>query len=156
MNAKWKTFGSLLLMLIIGYLIGTFVTSTVSQRHYDQISRMRYRDGFFRLFDRYLDLNKEQTVVIEEVLNRHHERFIQVNEKHIAAIKSVLDSLKTDIKPHLTDDQIKRLDQLMTQGHQRGWKRHHPAPHPFPGREDRDGGPPKPPCEKPEKMRRFQ
>lgn len=139
MKTKWKTIGSLLLMLVIGYMIGTFSTNIVSNRHYDKMAGMKHRDGFFYVFNQFLDLSGDQRVIVKEILDSHHERFNQVNEDHILAIKQVIDSLKTEIKPHLTADQLKIMNRIMDRDHRRGKGKRPHGPHPFPHHR-KDGG----------------
>jgi hypothetical protein len=76
------------------------------------LSEMRQVDGFVNVMENIIRPSKDHAEVIREVLTDHHKKIRGFREQHIVELQEIMDSLKTDLKPYLTEKQQERFEKM--------------------------------------------
>jgi hypothetical protein len=107
MKIQIKTGIILAVTLVIGMVLGALIYGAVMQHRIKQRALgMRKPGGLLRMMEMDLGLDETQTAVVDSVLNRHHERMYRMRGK----LRIMMDSLNKELYPHLTQEQIERLE----------------------------------------------
>ena len=121
MNNKQKYILSLLAVLIIGMVLGILITGRIVNRRVDRLQEYFTEQGFGRQFMMVLDPTPEQMAKIRPILRdyamKNHENMIQYRKGQA----ELMINLQKDLKPYLTSDQIRRLDDLRNRWDRRFW-----------------------------------
>jgi hypothetical protein len=113
MNIRAKSALIILTTLIIGILIGVFVVvPPVAKHHFKRIASMRRPEGFIRGMEHIIRPSESQAGAVSEVLDRYSARFDEINDRHHTEMTTLMDSLRYDLTPILTDEQNDRLDRV--------------------------------------------
>jgi hypothetical protein len=96
--------------LVIGILIGLFLLGPVLHRHLRPPHPARHRGSFVEGLERLLDPEPEQVEGIRKVLSEHGDGFEDISSRYHSEISAMMDSLRKDLDPLLTDEQRARLD----------------------------------------------
>jgi hypothetical protein len=96
--------------LVIGILIGLFLAGPVLHRHLRPPFRGRHGGGFTEALEMLIDPKPEQAEAIRKVLDKHADGFNDINSRYHSEISAMMDSLRKDLDPLLTDEQRARLD----------------------------------------------
>ena len=130
MKTKTRTLVILLVTLLMGMLIGSLLHGNVMKRRMEKHFReLRHPRGFISRMDDILELEGSQKEKIHEILKSHHKLL----DEHRSQLDAIVDSLKVDLRKHLTEEQIKKLEE-------RGPRRRFPGGPP--GGPRGKGGPP--------------
>jgi len=116
MKSYIKPFTVLLLTLAIGLGIGWFASSFYYKNRVKQLTRLTKQEGFIRHHFEMLQINETQQQQIKPILQKYYTRL----ELHRASIRKELDSMRTEIKPYLTEEQIKALQHMRRHRGKRG------------------------------------
>ncbi|NOY61167.1 MAG: hypothetical protein GXO75_19835 [Calditrichaeota bacterium] len=111
MTVQTKTTVIILTTLLIGFVLG-FLFGNLQHRaqQYKRFSRFREHRGFLDLNERIIHPSPEQKKVVAKILEKYHKKFLQLNRRNFQSISTLLDSMYTELKPHLTKEQIQRLE----------------------------------------------
>jgi hypothetical protein len=113
MSVRAKTVFIIVVTLIIGILIGTFVlVPPIAKHHFKRIASMRRPEGFIKGMEHVIRPSESQAEAVNEVLDRYSRQFDEINDRHHAEMTALMDSLRSDLTPILTDEQNDRLDEL--------------------------------------------
>jgi len=113
MSLKCKTTLIIVITLIIGILIGTFlVAPPIARQRIRKIAKMRHREGFIRGLEQLIEPTDAQQDSIRIILVRYGERFEGVFERQRKEIIALMDSLRQQLDPILTDEQKARLERV--------------------------------------------
>jgi len=147
MNNKQKYILSLLAVLVIGMVLGILITGRIVNRRVDRLQEYFTEQGFGRQFMMVLDPTPKQMAKIRPILRnyamKNHENMIQYRKGQA----ELMINLQKDLKPYLTSDQIRRLEDLRNRWDRRFWwqrqrqMRMHRGPGMGPGGPRGPGGP---------------
>ena len=150
MKTSTTTVLVLLVTLSIGILLGSLLHGAVMrsrmERHFKEL---RKPGGFITRMDDYLELEGTQKETVHKILEKHH----LILSEHRMRMETLMDSLKQDLSQHLTDEQLKRLEERRPGRGPKGgppgkrWKG-------FPGPDSIPQG--KPPWQRPERKERDE
>lgn len=110
MSTRSQTMIIVLSTLVIGILIGLFLVGPVMHRHLRPPFPGRHGGGFTGALEWLIDPEPEQVEAVREVLSKHAGGFDDVNSRYHLEISAMMDSLRKDLDPLLTDEQRARLD----------------------------------------------
>jgi uncharacterized protein YneF (UPF0154 family) len=123
MKTEIKIAGLMILMMLAGIAIGALFHRAVMREYIRDIVRTRdaglFRPGPERMLK---SLSPEQEKTIREVFNKHGRQLAEIHSRFRQEIESSFESLKKEIDPILTSEQLKEFKKAL------------PAPPPFPWR----------------------
>ena len=123
MDYKVKSYVMLSIIFVLGFLAGMLVKDLVTRSPFEQIRNMRVIGGFAKRMENVLELNQQQKENIEPILRRYDEKFHKLAESRMNEVTILADSLKAELKPYLSEEQIQRLrDEFMPPGPGMGGK----------------------------------
>ncbi|NQV73597.1 hypothetical protein HQ496_10770 [bacterium] len=106
-----KTIFVLLGTLAIGIAIGALWQSTLHNRRMEALAKMRGQGGLYSYVDRYIDpvdpAQEDTLRSLSELYQNKLGRFVRHYQWHRSTL---MDSMKTDMYPLLTPDQIAQID----------------------------------------------
>ncbi|NQU66876.1 MAG: hypothetical protein HQ510_02935 [Candidatus Marinimicrobia bacterium] len=123
-------------ILVLGLILGILSTRFLIKGRVSDFADMRNPKGFVNLFERMLDPSDEQADAVKNILDSHHERFLVLREKHLEDMRTIMDSLQSELEPHLSKDQLKRFEERMLHPNPRGLD--HKPSRPGKGRFDKE------------------
>ena len=107
MKTSITTILILLVTLSIGMLLGSLLHGAVMknrmERHFSELRRPK---GFINSMEDFLELEGPQKETVHKILERHHK----ILGEYRVRMETLMDSLKQELRQHLTEDQIKRLE----------------------------------------------
>lgn len=109
-----STFKTVMLMVglvVIGFLGGFFMHHFLTQKKIEEIKSTMQAGGFSRMLLRHIDLSEKQSDVIKPILNEYGSELADFHFNMIEQRKQVLDSMWSEIKPHLNPDQLEELSE---------------------------------------------
>jgi hypothetical protein len=113
MSIRAKTVFIIAITLIIGILIGTFVlVPPIARQHFKRIASMRRPEGFIKGMEHIIRPSESQAETVREVLDTYSRQFDEINDRHHTQMTALMDSLRADLTPILTDEQNDRLDRI--------------------------------------------
>lgn len=138
MNAKFLAVVVLVLTLIIGFLLGLLSDRIIwpapahvrSDRPHPPPGRMLDRDFFTERMERLLQVTDLQRDTVTAILQSHAARFLDMHEQQAAHMKQLMDSLLSDLRGVLSEDQIQQFEEHLSE---RQFRRRKPRFGPGPG-----------------------
>jgi len=128
MNVQTKTAAILIATLLLGVLLGALLSGMLLRRGFEtRLARMRTPPGFINRFEAVIQPDESQREELRRILAKHARRF----EEYRAQFPALMDSLRKDLDPILTDEQKQRLRRVVRL-HERGRLR--PRERPWRGR----------------------
>jgi len=110
MKLHAKTIFVLLGMLVIGIALGALGQSTMHNQRMEKLNEMRRQGGMYASVDRYIDPVDQAQEDTLRALTKSYQKKLSEFLRHYQWHRSTLmDSLKTDMTPLLTADQIIQL-----------------------------------------------
>jgi hypothetical protein len=132
MNMKVKTTLIILFTLLIGIILGVFIDRTIMRFQFrKRIAEVRQTRGITSIFERIIEPTESQSEAVEKILAKYSNRLHDLREKSHLEMAAVMDSLRTELEPILTDQQKARLKRAMERMRDRRDREPHPRP-PFP------------------------
>jgi hypothetical protein len=110
MSTRSQTTLIVVATLVIGILIGTFLAGPVLHRQLRPPFRGRHPEGFVFAVEMLIDPAPDQADAVHRILTEHAERFSDISSEYHSEISAVMDSLRKELDPVLTDEQKERLD----------------------------------------------
>jgi hypothetical protein len=132
-----KAFIYLIITLMIGFALGAFSDGLHHLHRSRKDPRMQPRFFIGDMLAKDLSLSESQMEQLEGIFKVYEERFQQRREDIRKQVEEDLDSLSEELRPFLTGEQIKRLDEWIEGGMP-------PGPGPQPGAPGREMVPPPP------------
>jgi len=140
MKTNTKTVLIIVGTLLIGIVIGALGSGFVVHRFGPRMAEVRHREIFVERMVELIDPTPEQEPKVRDILTRHAEEFSELAEGFHEEASALLDSLRSELDPVLTEEQRARLEEKHEK-FGRGFKRGGPRPGHKPG----DRPPPPPP-----------
>jgi hypothetical protein len=132
MNMKVKTTLVILFTLLIGIILGVFIDRTIMRFQFrKRIAEVRQARGITSIFERIIEPTESQYEPVKEILAKYGKRLHDLREKSHQEMAVVMDSLRIELEPILTDQQKARLKNEMERMKDRRDRRPRPMP-PFP------------------------
>ncbi len=112
MNARVKSLGILIATLMIGVVAGAAIAGVLFRERLEYIRSFSKADGFVVRFGELLEpLTPEQRAQIEPLLQNAggeiEATFSGAGEK----VYAIVEQLESDLAPHLTEEQLRQLQQ---------------------------------------------
>jgi len=96
-------------VLLLGILLGSLSVRFFIHQRISDFQGMHKKAGFVHFMERVIDPDKAQAEEVRKILQTHFDHFSQLGERHRREVKALMDSLKTELEPYLTPDQLERL-----------------------------------------------
>ncbi|HLA64804.1 MAG TPA: hypothetical protein VK610_10285, partial [Rhodothermales bacterium] len=129
----------LLCTLALGVLLGALLNGYLARQRFERLDRMRGREGFVTMMEGVVAPTSEaQRAAIQPALERESVRARTLFQDFRARMRANQDSLLTELRPHLTPEQLARVRDRLYNGRRGRHGDRHGGRH-----EDRpgDGGP---------------
>jgi hypothetical protein len=97
--------------LLIGIAIGMFLVGPVAHRRLRPDPRWRGPEAFAPILERVVNPTPDQREAVRAVLEKHADRIAEMHTDYRSEMTAVMDSLRKDLDPILTDEQKARLDE---------------------------------------------
>ncbi|MEZ4775037.1 MAG: hypothetical protein R3D00_17770 [Bacteroidia bacterium] len=138
MYTRIKPIAIILLTLAIGFAAGFISSGWIVKKRFENMRKIMDDKAYFEnFFSEMANADPEQMNKIRPILETYHQE-VQASQKvFFSQMRERSDSLRLQLKPYLSEDQIEKVIQAM---HFRGRKRKHQRPEGFPP----PGGPPRP------------
>jgi uncharacterized protein YneF (UPF0154 family) len=95
--------------LIIGFVLGFFVSGSVTHHKIQSYMRVTEKEGFVNMIYERIDPSDEQKEQLYPILQKYSQKSNTCLERH----KVVIDSLRTELEPFLTDQQMQKLEKCI-------------------------------------------
>jgi len=106
MSIHSKSILILLSTLLIGILLGVVIDRMWLQKYiHRRIARLRTSEGWVDMLERQIAPADSQKVIIRKILTDHAEKMKAFHEKGRQQIGALMDSLRTELEPYLTEEQ---------------------------------------------------
>ncbi len=115
-SSKTKASIILLVTLALGILIGGLGSNYLKTQRIGRMAHMRHRDGFQHVLNQVLNPTEEQKIAIREVTDKYHEKFAKQLEANMLHMEASFDSMKADLKPILTEEQLRLFEKRFRYG----------------------------------------
>ena len=125
MKARTKSALLLVATLVVGGLIGAVTTGTIVNNRLDQLQELRRPGGFSGKLEQVIGPTDDaQRAQINAVLERSQARFAEVRRECGGFFAAHRDSMRADLAPLLTAEQLTRLDGWLKRDHDPGRRGH--------------------------------
>ena len=111
MNIHLKTAAILLATLIIGMVCGALILGAFARDRLQPPPQVT-RDRFVERWVRMVRPDQEQLQRIREVVGEHEPGFRENYMRHRQEMQALVDSLRRDLEPILTERQIERINSI--------------------------------------------
>lgn len=110
MKLHAKTIFVLVGMLLIGIALGALGQSTIHNRRMEKLSDMRRQGGLYAAIDRYIDpVDLAQEDMLRSLTKTYQTKLSKFLRHYQWHRSTLMDSLKMDMMPLLTDEQNLKL-----------------------------------------------
>ena len=109
MSVKLKTTFIVLCIFIIGVIVGAMLSRAILQSRVKKFMSMRTPAGFANMFENIINPGPDQRKSIAEILDKYGKKISEDHEKFRDKILSNINSMKAELEPILTPEQVKRL-----------------------------------------------
>ena len=130
-SPRTKSIALLIATLLLGVVLGAVMNAWWAHERFERLRRLRSPGGFEQMIERVVEPNApEQRREIERVVSRSAQRLDSLRARHWRELRTVIDSMRTDLEPILTDEQEAALTRRFRM-HRRG-PQFRPGPRPGP------------------------
>ncbi len=119
MNTQAKTSLILIGTLLIGIAIGALGSGLLREERARKFEFMRPGNRFLQYMKGVIRPTPEQSQQFEGILGKYSKQISNIHQQHQEEILALYDSLHTELRALLTDDQRARLEQSLEKGHNR-------------------------------------
>ncbi|MDZ7261790.1 MAG: hypothetical protein ONB05_06770 [candidate division KSB1 bacterium] len=109
MNIHVKSALIILITLIIGMVIGALVGGAVRRHYIDRFLALREPNPFVAFHESMIAPTETQRDTVRKILLRNHQRFLEVTQRHLTQVSSLMDSMYQELAPVLTEEQREHL-----------------------------------------------
>ena len=103
----------LIVTLLLGLILGGLGSQYLIENRFEQMAKMRYPEGFVNVFEQIIDSKGTEADTVRVILREHHIKFMELNNQHLENIESMIDSMRNDLEPFLTEEQIEHISKRM-------------------------------------------
>ncbi len=113
MNLEVKSALIIAVTMIIGILIGTFIVAPqIARRYLTRIEMLRHEPGFARGIEGMILPDQSQRERIRPIIKKYGGRFETLFQRHREEVQALVDSLRAELDPLLTEEQRQRLERI--------------------------------------------
>ena len=115
---KTKTKSSLIIIstLLIGIVLGFLLKSWITENRFDKFKSRRGPEGLVKMLNEVIQPDEHQKAEIEPVLRKFQIRFQEVMTMSRKEMAVTIDSLRSELKPLLNEEQLERFNEKMKFG----------------------------------------
>ncbi|MDX2247630.1 MAG: hypothetical protein SF052_12675 [Bacteroidia bacterium] len=126
MDPRIKPILIILLTLVIGFAAGFISSGWIVKKRFENMRKIMDDQAHFEnFFSQIAQADPEQMAKIRPILEKYHEEVRQSQRIFFTQMRERSDSLRLQLKPYLTEEQIEKVIQEMKF---RGRKRNHRQP----------------------------
>lgn len=103
---------ALVSLVMIGFIAGFFTNRILVRKEVRRVAEMRYALGFERQLVHVLQMDEDQIRQLKPVIGSFAGDIAKVQREVREKRESLIDSLKEAIRPHLTAEQVGRMEQF--------------------------------------------
>lgn len=123
MNAKSKT----ILFILVSFLLGLIAGGFIGMRYFDgsqRIHRPPNQGEVMKEFSQKLELSERQIRIVDSLLELQRTKIGEFRKQYSEMFKSQRDTLRMEIRKHLSEDQNRRYDAYIQEVEEREakWK----------------------------------
>ena len=118
MNVRLKSTLIVVGTLLIGFVLGWFSAGVWHknnrEKRWEEMRPMRGGGGRFGMpnrIEQIIEPTEAQKDTISFILSKYHEIFIAKSAGNFDFVRTTIDSLIEELKPHLNDEQIEKLEE---------------------------------------------
>lgn len=112
LHSKSKSIIIIVSTLILGVVIGLLTSRFFIHHRIDKLAGMRHVDGFVNVMENVIRPSENQTEMIRKILTNQYKRISEFRVQHIVKLQVIMDSLKIELEPYLTDKQLERFEKM--------------------------------------------
>ena len=109
----------LLATLLIGFLLGIGSARFMFFQRLENFQNDNRNRGFIELHHKLLDISPEQEKEVNPILESYFDKL----EARRRSIRGIMDSMHGELRPHLSEDQVMRLEEMRDRAKRRNKKR---------------------------------
>jgi hypothetical protein len=113
MTVKTKIALTVIGTLLVGIVVGAVGSAALVDWRMSRIAEGDIRDRFIQSCQRELNLTPQQQDSVTVILDRWGNRQRDLFHQHFQAAKALVDSMKAELAPVLTAEQLAKLDRRM-------------------------------------------
>lgn len=116
MNTRIKSGILLLTTLMIGFVIGYLTSTQIKGSRIRELRTFGSAEGFKFMMEHMLELDDEQKEVIEPIVNQYAKENFELMKNFRGEFILLMKDFRSELKPHLTNVQIRRLEEFGERG----------------------------------------
>lgn len=117
LSPRTKSVLILLLTLLLGAVLGALVNAWLAHQRFDRLRSLRTEPGFIRVMERAIEpQDAAQQEAIRAVLEQTADRMNAIQRERREEMRALVDSMKAQLAPVLTERQMDRLEQRLRFG----------------------------------------
>lgn len=109
---KIKTILAVFGLIMIGFMAGFVTHRQLVKKEMQRVVRLGEAPMFREHLVRQLDLNPEQKIEVQSILDKHVQEMRQQMQNNRQSRADLMHQLEADLKPVLSEQQIKQLQQI--------------------------------------------
>ncbi len=113
MTVRTKTTLIILVTLLIGIVIGAAGRGALAWYYFGRPPGPFDSDRVRHMLTRTIDPTPDQVEALDEILDRHSEKFMDLAAEHASVARTMADSMLAEIAPILSEDQMARLQEKL-------------------------------------------
>lgn len=124
MNLRTKTILILIGTLVLGGIVGAFVTGAVVDQRMERLHTLRTQHGFAESMEQAIGITDEsQRMEVRPILQEASVRLEENMSECKAAGRGIIDSMRAELRPLLDEQQEQRLEEYFQKHGRRGHKK---------------------------------
>jgi len=116
MNTKIKSGILLLTILLIGFVIGFLTSNQVKESRIRELRTFGSAEGFKYMMEHMLELDDKQKDAIKPVVDNYAKKNFELMKNFRGEFSVLMKEFHKELTPHLTPEQIKRLNEFGERG----------------------------------------
>ena len=122
-SPRTKSIALLVTTLLLGIVLGAVLNAWWAHDRFERLRRLRTPGGFEQIVTRALDpTSPEQRREIEAVVGPTAQRLDSLRGRHWGEVRRLVDSMRVELEPILTEQQMERLTRRIRMHRHRGFR----------------------------------
>jgi len=111
MQSKGKSIAVVLIVLAIGFIMGALTSGALQNRRLHHIRHMGPQERFEKMLYDIVEPNVEQRQELDRIFEKYALKMAAINDEKTIALLNEVDSLRTEVRSILTEEQKKRFQE---------------------------------------------
>jgi len=124
MQSKSKSTLVILLVLIIGFILGSLTSGALQYRRAEKFRHMSPEGRFKEAIENIVEPTEEQKEQLQNIFDAHAQRMAEIQEEKSSEIMTVVDSLRLALSSVLTDEQKQKFREHTERARSKFFGRH--------------------------------